>query len=194
MKNKYYVVWKGHKKGIFESWNDCKSAITNFSNAKYKSFKSYEEAKFAYENPDKYIDIEDMNDIEIPCIVVDASHLRNKDLMEYRGLLLPEKTELFRKGPFKGATNNIGEFIAIVHALAYMEKNGIILPVYTDSNVALTWIKKKNPKINKNISKEVLLLVQRASKWLEEHDISKYKIKKWNTRILGENPADFGRK
>lgn len=42
---KYYAIKRGRKTGIFNSWNECKSNIEGYSNAIYKSFTSYEDAK-----------------------------------------------------------------------------------------------------------------------------------------------------
>ena len=45
---KYYVVWNGKTKGVFNSWNDCKKQIDGFQGAQYKSFTSKEEAEIAF--------------------------------------------------------------------------------------------------------------------------------------------------
>ena len=37
-KYKYYVVWEGRARGIFDSWEECKEQVDNFKGAKYKSF------------------------------------------------------------------------------------------------------------------------------------------------------------
>ena len=42
---KYYAVYKGHIPGVYYNWNDCKEQVHNFAKAKYKSFKSLEDAK-----------------------------------------------------------------------------------------------------------------------------------------------------
>jgi len=47
-KGKFYVVWKGKKPGIFDSWKECKKSIANYAGAEYKSFESFETAKKAY--------------------------------------------------------------------------------------------------------------------------------------------------
>ncbi len=44
MAKKFYAVKKGHKKGIFESWDECKKNINGYSGAIYKSFKTLNEA------------------------------------------------------------------------------------------------------------------------------------------------------
>ena len=47
-KNKYYVVWKGRKTGIFTSWPEAEAQVKGFTGAQYKSFASLDEAKRAF--------------------------------------------------------------------------------------------------------------------------------------------------
>lgn len=44
MKNKYYCVVSGRQKGIFSSWSKCAELVNGYSNSKFKSFSSFEEA------------------------------------------------------------------------------------------------------------------------------------------------------
>ena len=48
MANKFYVVWQGRETGIFTDWNTCKKQVDAFAGAKYKSFKTRQEAEAAY--------------------------------------------------------------------------------------------------------------------------------------------------
>ncbi len=126
---------------------------------------------------------------------VDAACSGNPGKMEYRGVDLRTGQQLFHQGPMWG-TNNIGEFLAIVHALALIDQKGGPKVVYTDSRNALLWIRKKKcatklPKTPK--SAPVHDLIERAEKWLTEHP-SAVKLVKWETDRWGEIPADFGRK
>ena len=209
-KTKYYTVWKGHKTGVFESWNDCKAQIKDFKGAVYKAFNTFEAAKKALkENYKDYVgnnkifksnlSIEQLEKIGQPdynSISVDAASSGNPGTMEYRGVDTKTKKELFKQGPFKEATNNIGEFLAIVHALALLKKQNSSKIIYTDSKTALSWVKKKtcNTKLERNDNnKPVFELVDRAVNWLKTHDYSTV-IVKWETKAWGEIPADFGRK
>jgi ribonuclease HI len=45
---KYYVVWEGRETGIFSDWNTCKSHIDKYAGARYKSYKTREEAEQAF--------------------------------------------------------------------------------------------------------------------------------------------------
>lgn len=115
--------------------------------------------------------------------------------MEYRGVHLPSRKEIFRVGPMTG-TNNIGEFLAIVHGMALMKQKGISMPIYSDSVSGMAWVRNKKAKTTLKHTPEtapVLELVARAEKWLRENDF-RVPILKWNTEQWGEIPADFGRK
>ena len=128
-------------------------------------------------------------------LAVDAACSGNPGPMEYRGVHLPSGQQVFHYGPIQG-TNNIGEFLAIVHALALMKQKGIEMPIYSDSHTARTWVAKRKAKTTLKETPETaqaLELVARAEKWLNENDIT-VPILKWETEQWGEIPADFGRK
>ena len=116
--------------------------------------------------------------------------------MEYRGVNTKTKKELFKQGPFPEGTNNIGEFLALVHGLAVLKDKNSDLIIYTDSKTAMSWVKKKtcNTKLQPNDkNKPVFDLVERALIWLKNNSYSTV-IVKWETKAWGEIPADFGRK
>ena len=145
-KKKYYVVWNGVEPGVYDSWNACKLQIEGYQNAKYKSFETEEEALRAFaqgyegyyrEHPvqKKEVRFISSNDPQpvYPSIAVDAACNMVTKVMEYRCVDTQTKREIFHRGPFPGASNNIGEFLAIVHALAFMKQKGSKLPIYSDS-------------------------------------------------------------
>lgn len=127
---------------------------------------------------------------------VDAACSGNPGPMEYQCIDLQTGAQVFHFGPVKG-TNNIGEFLAIVHALALMEKQGIKDKViYSDSYNAILWVKKKKCKttLTRNSATEQLYqIIARAEQWLMTHNVTT-PIIKWETKQWGEIPADFGRK
>ena len=200
-KLKYYVVWEGHKKGIYNSWEECRVQINNFKGAKYKSFGSLKDANKALSKDYKiYISKSNlMTSDELPnynSISVDAASSGNPGIMEYQGVDTKTKKLLFNHGPFKQGTNNIGEFLALVHGLAELKKKKSNKYIYTDSITAISWVRKKkcNTKLERTIENENLfLLVDRAILWLKSNSYQT-KILKWKTKIWGEIPADFGRK
>ena len=129
-------------------------------------------------------------------IAVDAACSGNPGLMEYQGVYTKTGELLFHQGPFKNGTNNIGEFLALVHGLAFLKQRNSSLPIYTDSKTALAWIKNKKAKtlLEKNAENAILFeLIERAEKWLKENSYTT-EVLKWKTEIWGEIPADFGRK
>ena len=209
-KKKYYAVWKGHKTGIFEKWNDCKAQIKDYAGAQYKSFETFDAAKKALDG--NYFDYigksksfksdlsqAQLQKIGLPnynSISVDAASSGNPGIMEYRGVDTKTKKQLFIQGPFPEGTNNIGEFLALVHGLAFLKKNESSRIMYTDSKIAMSWVKKKtcNTKLPRNPKNEGLFeLVDRAVSWLKTNTYNTT-IVKWETKAWGEIPADFGRK
>lgn len=128
-------------------------------------------------------------------LAVDAACSGNPGPMEYRGVHLPSGKQVFHFGPIQG-TNNIGEFLAIVHALALMKQKGVKMTIYSDSHTAQTWVRKCKAKTTLKRTPETtqaLDLVARAEQWLRNNVVD-VPIEKWNTEEWGEIPADFGRK
>ena len=127
---------------------------------------------------------------------VDAACSGNPGPMEYQAIDLATGAQVFHFGPVHG-TNNIGEFLAIVHALALMDKMGITdKAIYSDSYIAILWVKKKQckTKLERDERTEPLYaLISRAEKWLRAHNVNT-PIIQWQTRQWGDIPADFGRK
>ena len=116
--------------------------------------------------------------------------------MEYRGVELMSGREIFRVGPFQKGTNNIGEFLAIVHALALMTKKGESHTIYSDSVSGMAWVRNRKVKtqLARNSETEpVFRMMERALSWLNTHSYNT-KILKWDTDRWGEVPADFNRK
>ncbi|MHB0754866.1 ribonuclease H1 domain-containing protein [Polaribacter sp. M15] len=209
-KKKFYVVWKGRKTGVFTSWKVCKAQIDGFEGAQYKSFVNLDEAEKASEG--KYEDYKGKNTKKttlsskekekfgkhiLESISVDAACAGNPGKMEYRGVFTHSKKEIFRKGPYQNGTNNIGEFLALVHGIALLKrKNKENIPIYSDSRIAMSWIRQKKCKTNLHFdtaNKDLLELIKRAENWLKNNSF-KNPILKWETKAWGEIPADFGRK
>ena len=207
-KKKYYVVWFGNPTGIFTSWDACKKAISGVSGAQYMSFETKEEAEVAYSK--EYSDYKGrtskktltkaaLNLIGEPnlySISVDAASSGNPGLMEYRGVDTQTGRQLFHQGPFQQGTNNVGEFLAIVHGLAFLKNKKSDRILYTDSKIAMGWVKQKKcrTKLQPTTKNQILFeLISRAEKWLQSNTYTT-KIVKWETQAWGEIPADFGRK
>lgn len=207
-KNSYYVVWAGYNPGIYGSWEECQQQIKGFPGAKYKGFPtkagaekafsiSYEEYMAMNPAQEAIFQIEENTPSPVyPSLAVDAAWNTATLEMEYRGVEAQTGRELFHQGPFPDGTNNVGEFLAIVHALALLNQRGSTMPIYTDSMNAIAWVraKKARTKLEKTPRNQILFdLIQRAEKWLRTNQWSN-PLLKWETQVWGEIPADFGRK
>lgn len=207
-KPKFYVVWKGVKPGIYTNWDECKANVHGFLGAVYKSFDSLKQANEAYASGEqKFIaakkeeqksNFSKQHSLKPKgeFIAVDGAWNTATLKAEYRGVKMPENIEIFRKGPFEKGTNNIMEFLALVHALALCKKNNWHVNIYSDSKTALAWLrnKKAKTKLEKEVENaELFDLINRAEDWILKNDYSN-KVLKWETELWGEIPADFGRK
>nr|MBD5376744.1 ribonuclease H [Bacteroides sp.] len=212
VKKKYYVVWVGRHTGVFDSWDDAEEQVKGFPEAKYKSFPTQEAAVAAYRgNPSEHLDVikaiaghkstvvnyEAFPEIQLDALAVDAACSRNPGPVEYQGVTVGTGERLFRVGPLAGGSNNLGEFLAIVHGLALLDRMGQpYRPIYSDSRTAIAWV--RNRKARTTIAPgphnaRILDMVRRAEAWLATHTY-RNPILKWNTEEWGEIPADFGRK
>jgi len=208
-KNKFFVVWDGKEPGIYTSWEECKKQIHGYGNAIYKGFETEAAAKEAFLSPcwdyigknakEKKPDAELIAKYGMPnfdSLSVDAACSGNPGDMEYRGVYTKTGEQVFHQGPFPEGTNNIGEFLALVHGLALLKQKKLSMPVYTDSKTAMAWVRKKKAKteLERTARNEHLFeLIARAEKWLTENEYTT-EILKWHTEAWGEIPADFGRK
>jgi len=209
-KKKYYVIWKGKETGVFTSWNICKKHITGFEGAQYKAFIDKDEAEKAFTKSYNDYKGKDTKKVVLSAsekakygnpilksLSVDAACAGNPGKLEYRGVLTDSKKQVFIQGPFVNGTNNIGEFLALVHGIALLKAKKLNdLPIYSDSKIAMSWVKKKQCRTNVKFSeknKDLLILIKRAEKWLQENTYNN-PILKWETKAWGEIPADFGRK
>jgi ribonuclease HI len=209
-KQKYYVVWNGRICGVFDNWSTCKDQVFGFDGAKYKAFESKLEAdraflegysKFYKKNPNlnrntNHILTTHDDKPLLNSLAVDAACNMKTGQMEYQGVHVGTKELWFHKGPFQGASNNIGEFLALVHGLALLKKMNSPIPLYSDSITAIAWVRQKKHKsiVLPTVENDVIFdLLVRAEFWLNNNTYTT-PIIKWNTKKWGEIPADFGRK
>ncbi len=206
-KVKYYVVWEGKQKGVFDSWAAVEDLVKGVEGAKYKAYDTLSEAEKAFKGnywqavqkataPTKPLSAKSVGSPLMNSIAVDAACAGNPGVLEYQGVETATKRVLFSMGPFPEGTVNIGEFLAIVHGLSFLKKYQSDLPIYSDSKTAISWVKKKAIKttLERNEKNKALFeLVDRALAWLQNNTYSNA-ILKWETEFWGENPADYGRK
>ena len=218
---KYYVVWKGRIPGVYDDLNDAMEQVDDYPGALFKGYDSAEEAAMAFRSQCAKEDKKDLGnlltgapstgvplpkagqpdymqfpEIDLNGWAVDAACAGNPGKMEYRGVDLMTGREIFHVGPFEESTNNIGEFLAIVHAMSLMYARGENHTIYSDSRTGIAWARdrkvkttlKRTPKTERSFA-----LMERALSWLNTHSF-RPKVVKWDTDRWGEVPADFGRK
>ncbi|MCX6018694.1 MAG: ribonuclease H family protein [Chloroflexi bacterium] len=197
---KFYVVWTGRSLGVFDNWAACEAQVKGVSGARFMSFETRSEAERAFGAGREGFKAGLAQPVIPPEALggyaVDAACNGSPGDLEYRCVKIDTRDEIFHQGPFEQGTNNVGEFLVIVHALALFKKQGITAPLYSDSRNALSWVWQKTCKTNlvrttRNAS--LFELIARAEAWLRTNtfDIS---LRHWKTSEWGENPADFGRK
>ena len=214
VKRKYYVVWEGRATGVFDSWEECQEYVEGYPAAKFKSFPTREAAVNAFRgDPKEHIGViksiashkaapvvnVDALPVVMPAIAVDAACSRNPGPVEYQCVDLRTGRQIFHVGPLQDGTNNIGEFLAIVHAMALLVKNNRTdITIYSDSKTGMGWVNKNhaNTKITPTAGNAYIRsLVERAEAWLSAHPAAtRPRLYKWDTENWGEIPADFGRK
>jgi ribonuclease HI len=202
---KFYVVWKGRKIGVFDSWAACEAQVKGFAQAEYKAFETRKEAEAAFAA--RYQDYKGKAGSHgrwkhavvkpiLPSVCVDAACNGSPGLLEYRGVDTKTGKQIFHAGPFKKGTNNVGEFLAIVHALTCLVKHNLPMPVYSDSNNAISWVKAGSCQTklkHDHTNAALFVLIASAENWLADNSPDN-EILKWDTDAWGEIPADFGRK
>lgn len=203
-KQKYYVVWKGRRTGVFRTWAECEAATKGYRGAQFKAFESRAEAERAlragYEahrgkpaSSQKWLFAAAKP--VLPSITVDAACSGSPGPLEFQGVETESGAPIFRQGPYADGTNNVGEFLAIVAAMRWLDEHQHPWPVYSDSANAIGWVKagKCNTKLQRLPSNRVLFeLIAQAEAALRA--AGRRPVLKWDTRAWGENPADFGRK
>lgn len=212
MKRKFYTVWAGHATGVFDSWEECELATKGFPGAKFKSYPTQEAAVAAYRgDPAEQMDIltaianhkpepvdyTKFPDIRLDSLAVDAACAKNPGPVEYQGVWVRTGERIFHVGPLEGGTNNIGEYLALVHGLALLKSQGRhTTPIYTDSRTARAWVRNRMPKTTLQRTPgnaRLFEMLDRATAWLHANTFTN-PILTWDTPAWGEIPADFGRK
>ena len=156
-KQKFYVVWKGRRTGVFTSWEACSAQVSGYPGAEYKSFDSLTAAESAFRSAyaafmgkpastgqwTRPLGRVSLTKPEIPSISVDAACAGVPGPVEWRGVETETGKQLFKFGPYPDGTNNVGEFLAIVQGLAWLTEKQLDWPLYSDSENAILWVKVK---------------------------------------------------
>ncbi len=203
-KHKFYVVWKGRRPGVYAEWEACEAQVKGFSGAQYKAFPTREMAEAAFRQPyeqqvGKSVSLQGWllapQPPIVPSLCVDAACNGTSGTLEYRGVLTESGEQVFHAGPFTDGTNNVGEFLAIVLGMEWLANKGYDWPIYSDSAIAIGWVKagKCKTDLERLPSNQLLFeLMRQAEETLK--GLKAYTLLKWDTQAWGENPADFGRK
>ncbi|MNW25846.1 Ribonuclease H [compost metagenome] len=219
---KFYVVWEGKTPGVYTSWAECQTQVSGVTGAKFKAFPSKAEAEKAFAHGWKGIwgnvagtgktssgskgsgagkgtarsGGTPATAIDYDSISVDVGTRGNPGPVEYKGVDTRTGEILFSCGPIAKGTNNLGEFLAIVHGLAYLKSLNSNKTVYSDSVNALKWVRQKkavSTLTRDESTREIWDLVDRAERWLQNNTYAN-KVVKWETKSWGEIKADYGRK
>ena len=209
---KFYVVWEGLAPGIYDSWEECQQQVIGVKGARYKAFSTIEQATEAFrgsyeDQATLLLEIAKRSKAPHPAtipdsipdgaIAVDGACSGVPGPIEYRGVDIRSGREIFHVGPYAGGSNNIAEYLALIHALALLDKRGDhSTPIYSDSRTAQTWVRNRHSKTTIEPTAENAQLMQilaRADAWIATHT-PRNPIIKWDTENWGEIPADFGRK
>jgi len=114
-KKKFYVVWSGHKPGVYATWADCQAQTKGFSGAEFKSFESLAAAQEAFKHSYEdslagNIKSKASNAKQTPLGIhpdplqdsyaVDAACAGNPGALEYQCVHTDTKELIFKQGPF----------------------------------------------------------------------------------------------
>ena len=212
-RRKFYVVWEGQNPGIYDTWEECEAQVKNYPGARYKAYDDQTAATLAFRGNDrdtvdmlraiashkpKVVNYEAFPDIILDSIAVDGACAKNPGPMEYQGVRVRTGEQVFHVGPLEDGTNNVGEYLALIHALALLDKEGdTTTAIYSDSRTAISWIRRgghRSTLARTTKNGKIFDMLDRADKWLLAHYPVKNPIYKWDTDKWGEITADFGRK
>lgn len=150
MSEKYYVVKKGHKIGIYKTWDKCKKQVLGYPGAVYKKFMSLDEANDFLNSEYEYKKTNNKErdtskcekescskKIQEPIVLdkydvvayVDGSYnIRTKEF-SYGMVIMVEDEEKYFKEKYKDVTlrdmrNVAGEIMGSMSAMKYCMDNG----------------------------------------------------------------------
>lgn len=131
MEKKYYAVKAGRKTGVFESWDECKSAVSGFSGAAYKSFTNREDAIDFVNGSAKSQKAQNREEKQSEAFAyVDGSYDDTTKSYSYGMVMMHGEDELhffkkFEKDDMSDMRNVAGEIEGSMAAMKYCIENGI---------------------------------------------------------------------
>ena len=187
-RRKFYVVWEGQNPGIYDTWEECEAQVKNYPGARYKAYDDQTAATLAFRGNDrdtvdmlraiashkpKVVNYEAFPDIILDSIAVDGACAKNPGPMEYQGVRVRTGEQVFHVGPLEDGTNNVGEYLALIHALALLDKVGdTTTAIYSDSRTAISWIRRgghRSTLARTTKNGKIFDMLDRADKWLLAH-------------------------
>ncbi len=203
-KKKYYVIISGEYQGVhYDTWDNIEPKSTKKSGVNAKCFEQDKIAATVYFEKQKIPNTEDKQGVEIISdilvpkngYVVDGGCNQSSGEFDFQVYDLKDNALLYTSIKYPNGTNNIAEFFALMYVIKRLHNKTLTNSpiVYTDSTTALVWLKYKKCKSNSNNTK-LQNKITELENWLKLNDISSITVSKWQTKIWGENPADFGRK
>lgn len=206
-KSKFYTVRKGHTPGVYTTWAECQEQVKGFSGAEFKSFgtralaeqaltEGWGESATPTPKPAKDAPAAAQEDFIADSLSVDAACSGNPGPMEYQCVNTHDDSHVFSSTLFPVGTNNIGEFLAVVDALRYLQEIGSDIPVYTDSVSAIAWVRNRRLKttlVRAENTDHLFDAIDASLDWLNNNTYPN-PVLKWKTELWGESKADFGRK
>jgi ribonuclease HI len=186
MKN-FYGVKAGKKKGIYKTWDECKSQVNGFKGAEYKSFSTYEDAKdFVYGDIWGIRKNELKNSKDIANIYIDGSFDDKIKKCSYGMVILHNNKELINSKvidhPALAEYRNVtGEIAGACNAMNYCIESKIPnLNLYYDYEGIKKWCtgewdtKCQLSKSYNNFYKKASKEIQINFKKVKSHSGNKY--------------------
>lgn len=151
---KFYAVAKGRKTGIFTSWPQAEQQVRGFAGARYKSFKTREEALTFLENPVYQTaskkrtagarkTASEPEDEAYPggtiVVYTDGGAIGNPGPGGY-GVVFGDGKQL--SGGFNLTTNNRMELLAVIKALEALQGESSPVVLHSDSRYVINGITK----------------------------------------------------
>lgn len=201
---KFYAYQTNSQRGIVENWEECKKVVENEKGARYKGFKSLEEAKKwldegAHYEPKSAKKELEKQELDENAIYFDSGTggkrgveitVCDKDGVPLTFLVVPEN-RITEKGTMildKKKTNNFGELAALYLALLIAKKLNK-KKICGDSKLVIDYWSKGHISKNKMKDKELVYLIEKTVALRREFEGNGGKI----MRIKGSiNPADIG--
>lgn len=188
---RFYVVWVGREPGIYSTWPECESQVKGFPRAKYRGYDDELTARAAFEaGHDVGPDLLGREGELFPRAIAVQAEVSATEL-GYVGVGTDTGNALFRVNTRERAPADVAEFLGVCHALALNAREGVRVPVYCSSDLALRWVRNKRCGMDLAAlanARRVRELVERAEHWLSAHELNN-PVLKWDHYARGAIPG-----